>query len=160
MDVAVTPSSRRDRATSASGVRCSVLKDQPKDLLVNLSRCAKARITLRAKCGVWPTRKRNCFSEMGTSSTSVTATAVALRGSLSISAISPKMLSAPKVGHHSIADLVAHVTALDNEKLVSLLAFARIDTAGSDRVWILLPVRTLKLVSAVVASSQTTKGQC
>jgi hypothetical protein len=46
-------------------VRCSVLEDQPKDLLVTLSRCAKARITLRAKCGVWLTRKRNCFSETG-----------------------------------------------------------------------------------------------
>jgi hypothetical protein len=51
-------------------------------------------MTLRAKCGVGPTRKRNCFSVMGTSSTSVIATAVALRGSLSIKAISPKISSA------------------------------------------------------------------
>jgi hypothetical protein len=36
-----------------------------------------------------------------------------------------------KVGHHSVADLNAHVTALDNEKLVSPLAFAENDTTGS-----------------------------
>jgi hypothetical protein len=67
---------------------------------------------------------------MGTSSTSVIATAVALRGSLSINAISPKIFSR-KIGHGSVADLNGHVTALDNEKLVCLLAFAENDTAGS-----------------------------
>jgi hypothetical protein len=36
-----------------------------------------------------------------------------------------------EIGHRSIADLNAHVTALDHEKLVSLLAFAENDTAGS-----------------------------
>jgi hypothetical protein len=36
-----------------------------------------------------------------------------------------------KFGHHSVADLNAHVTALDNEKLVGLLSFAENDTAGS-----------------------------
>jgi multidrug efflux pump subunit AcrA (membrane-fusion protein) len=63
-------------------------------------------MTLRAKYGVWLTRKRNCFSEMGTSSTSVIATAVALLGSLSINAISPKILS---VVRSAIKDRHAHV---------------------------------------------------
>jgi hypothetical protein len=36
-----------------------------------------------------------------------------------------------KFGHHSVADLNAHVTALDNEKLVGLLSSAENDTAGS-----------------------------
>src|SRR6266404_6852283 len=36
-----------------------------------------------------------------------------------------------KIGHGSVADLNAHVTALDNKKLVCLLAFAENDTAGS-----------------------------
>ena len=88
-------------------------------------------MTLRAKYGVWLTRKRNCFSEMGTSSTSVIATAVALRGSLSIRCHFTKNIVSRKIGHRSVADLNAHVTALDNEKLVSLLAFAENDTAGS-----------------------------
>src|SRR5258708_15179821 len=64
-----------------------------KGLIRHPSGCARTLMTLRAKYGVWLTRKRNCFSEMGTSSTSVIATAVALRGSLSINAISPKILS-------------------------------------------------------------------
>src|ERR1700680_3111173 len=49
---------------------------------------------LQREIGVWLTRNRNCFSDTGTNSTSVIAIAVALRGSPSISAISPKMLSA------------------------------------------------------------------
>src|SRR6185295_8141608 len=79
--------------SSKSDVAGFAWEDQSSDLLVTLSRCARILITLRAKYGVWVTRKRNCFSEMGTSSTSVIATAVALRGSLSIRAISPKILS-------------------------------------------------------------------
>ena len=66
-------------------------------------------MTLRAKYGVWLTRKRNCFSEMGTSSTSVIATAVALRGSLSINAHFTKNIVSRKIGHGSVADLNAHV---------------------------------------------------
>jgi hypothetical protein len=36
-----------------------------------------------------------------------------------------------KIGHRSVADLNANITALDNEKIVSLLAFAENNTAGS-----------------------------
>src|SRR5260370_12714564 len=42
-----------------------------------------------------------------------------------------KNIVSRKIGNGSVADLNAHVTALDNEKLVSLLAFAENDTAGS-----------------------------
>src|SRR5262249_41849163 len=103
---------------------------QSSDLFVILNRCARILMTLRAKYGVWVTRKRNCFSETGTSSTSVIATAVALRGSLSIRAIPPNIVSR-KIGHRSVPDLNANVTALDNEKLVRLVAFAENDIAGS-----------------------------
>jgi hypothetical protein len=61
-------------------------------LFVVRNRLAKMRITLSAKYGVLLTKKRNCFSPTGTSFTSVTATAVALRGAESMSAISPKKL--------------------------------------------------------------------
>src|SRR5579862_1782421 len=54
-------------------------------------------MTLSAKYGVRLTRNRNCFSPTGTSFTSVAATAVALRGAASISAISPKMSWSPNV---------------------------------------------------------------
>jgi hypothetical protein len=63
-----------------------------------------------------------------------------------------KNIVSRKIGHRSVANLNAHVTALDNEKLVSLLAFAENDTAPALilRVSISLPVKTLKLVSAVI----------
>jgi hypothetical protein len=88
-------------------------------------------MTLRAKYGVWVTRKRNCFSETGTSSTSVIATAVALRGSLSNQSHFAKNIVSRKIGHRSVPDLNANVTALDNEKLVRLVAFAENDIACS-----------------------------
>ena len=69
-----------------------------------------------------------------------------------------KNIVSRKIGHGSVADLNAHVTALDNEKLVCLLAFAENDTAGSySERFDTLPVKRLKLVSAVIANSQTTK---
>ena len=61
-----------------------------------------------------------------------------------------------EVGHRPVADLDAHVTALDYEKLVSLLAFAKIrPPALTLRVSILLPVKRVKLSSAAIANSQT-----
>jgi hypothetical protein len=42
-----------------------------------------------------------------------------------------KNIVSREIGHRSVADLNAHVTALDNEKLVSPLAFAENDTTGS-----------------------------
>lgn len=43
------------------------------------NRRANTRMTLNAKNGVWLMRKRNCFSEIGASVTSVTAMAAAVR---------------------------------------------------------------------------------
>src|SRR5580658_9744945 len=62
-----------------------------KPVLALRNRRAMVRIMFKAKCGVLLIRNKNCFSAIGTTFTSVAATAVALRGAASISAISPKM---------------------------------------------------------------------
>ena len=85
-------------------------------------------MTLSAKYGVWLTRNRNCFSDTGTSSTSVTATAVALRGSLSIKRHLAENAVRGELGHRPVADLNPNLSALDHEKLVRLVAFAKDDT--------------------------------
>jgi hypothetical protein len=81
------------------------------------NRRAKTRITLSAKKGVWLTRKRNCFCPTGTSFTSPAATAVALRGASSMSAISPENPILRYRLDDAVADADFHVPALDNEEL-------------------------------------------
>ena len=63
-----------------------------KPVLALRNRRAMVRIMFKAKCGVLLMRNRNCFSAIGTTLTSVAATAVALRGAVSMSAAQLSML--------------------------------------------------------------------
>jgi hypothetical protein len=104
-------------------------------------RRASTRITLSTKKGVWLTRKRNCLSPTGTSSTSVLATAVALRGASSISAISVdqrdlaedvllfERIQAP------VAQADLNLTALDDIEFVGRITFLEDGLARLESTW-------------------------
>jgi hypothetical protein len=87
------------------------------------------RKTLSAKCGVWLIRNRNCFSATGTSFTSLTATAVALRGVKSIKAISPEDGVVGQRLEHAIAEADLDLAVLNDEQLLGIVTLTEDDVA-------------------------------
>jgi hypothetical protein len=75
-------------------------------------------------------RNRNCFSAIGTTLTSVAATAVALRGAVSMSAISPKMPYADTVSSRRLPRPDLDRSALNDEQFARGIALFEDDFAG------------------------------
>ena len=84
---------------------------------------ASARMTLSAKLGVSLMQNRNAFSETAASVTSVSAIAVAPRGSFSISEISPKMPFGLDDEDQAIAEMQSDTAALNAIQLGRRVAF-------------------------------------